>query len=1208
MNTSPDSSRTASYPLSILRACAAVATRRPAFPRIPALSILAGTIAIFCGSDALRGATVSESATAPTSNVLTSQLLFNGTTFNGAQDFTDNAGPPGQTFTISGSGDFQLAAITVKGVGNSGGSSGVVWNIQIGSVDSTTGAITVIDTESLTVNYTSNADYLTFSLGALPTLAANTTYEFSIDSQQGYYGFAGLYNSGTPDAYAGGTAFNNNNSPTGGGTSRTFGGFVSPDAYDRLFVVQGLALAPGKTWSGTVNGVWNTSTLNFTGQSYTDGDNVNFGDADGAGVNPPVTRNITIQAGGVSPGPKMVVNNSAGDYTFTGSINGAANATILTKTGTSAVTLAGSTDNNGLTAVVNGGTMIMAKASSSTVHALAGLSIGAGATAQLAGTGGDQIADAATVAVNGILDLNGNNEALDILSGSGTGAVTNSSATPGSNSTLTVGANNGGGVFGGVIQNGVSGGTVALVKTGTGTETLSGFNTYTGGTTVNGGTLALGAGGQVGALATGSTITVNANGVLRINATDALGYTTGATAPVNLLGGTMTAVVGVHATLAGLNMTAGTLTSTGAGDTTGNSNYIFDGTVTTSASSTPSTINAQGIFLRGLNGGVGSPVTFNVARGSSPVDLAISSTITDVGMGLTKTGNGVMALYGPGTMTGQATINQGTLIVANNTALGTGGVVLGGGTLQLQGSVGGTGAIGIKFIGGNGGGPVTDTEGVVPIANWNNLSGNVGANISLNDANGTPGIATVKSFSASTTYGTGSPVQLLNGYIDNTGGGVNVLVTGVPYGSYSVYAYFGSDGAGRTGSIELGNTIYGYSTEGNVNTYTPTTDTAGANPAANYALFTGVAGPNFQINQIRGSNNSGLMGLEIIQTASTITLANAVTVSADSKIDVTGAGAADISGLLTIGANTLSITGGSSGANTAYTLTLGDVGGVTLTGSPTFNVANNGTGLGKLVFNGIADSGGGDGLTKAGNGTLQINGAASYAGPTNINAGTLALGTSGSLAQSAQINIAKGATFDVSALPGAFILNPGLALVGSGSGTGTTRTVTGSIDAQFGSLVIPGDDGAGQLLVSANLILEVGATLQLSVAKSSAHHGQQPDLTDYSQLSIGGSGSISGSTLSLNVGTGIQSGDIFTIILTNSPVSGTFAGLPNLATFAVGGQQFEINYAYNPSAGNFQAVNGTEVAILAVPEPGSLALLLGGVGMFAGLRRFRRSG
>src|SRR6185295_10568835 len=73
-----------------------------------------------------------------------------------------------------------------------------------------------------------------------------------------------------------------------------------------------------------------------------------------------------------------------------------------------------------------------------------------------------------------------------------------------STNTLTVGNNNATGAFNGVLQNGftvipVAGagagtgvtGVLALTKTGSGTQTLSGINTYTGATTVQTGTLLL---------------------------------------------------------------------------------------------------------------------------------------------------------------------------------------------------------------------------------------------------------------------------------------------------------------------------------------------------------------------------------------------------------------------------------------------------------------------------------------------------------------------------------------------------------------------------------------------------------------------------------------------------------------------------------------------------------------------------------------------
>jgi autotransporter-associated beta strand protein len=99
---------------------------------------------------------------------------------------------------------------------------------------------------------------------------------------------------------------------------------------------------------------------------------------------------------------------------------------------------------------------------------------------------------------------------------------------------LTVGGNNLSTNVTGVIADGGSGGGTgaSLVKTGTGTMTLSGTNTYTGATTVNGGTLAVN-----GSILASSSVTVNAGGTLGGNGI--VGDTTingGALAPGNSIG------------------------------------------------------------------------------------------------------------------------------------------------------------------------------------------------------------------------------------------------------------------------------------------------------------------------------------------------------------------------------------------------------------------------------------------------------------------------------------------------------------------------------------------------------------------------------------------------------------------------------------------------------------------------------------------------
>lgn len=96
-----------------------------------------------------------------------------------------------------------------------------------------------------------------------------------------------------------------------------------------------------------------------------------------------------------------------------------------------------------------------------------------------AGKGNINVNGGANTGSRGILDLNGFDLAINGLSGSsGTqlGRVLNNATE--TNKTLTIGHNNANATFNGIIADNTGGtGTIALVKTGSGTQTLSGSNT-----------------------------------------------------------------------------------------------------------------------------------------------------------------------------------------------------------------------------------------------------------------------------------------------------------------------------------------------------------------------------------------------------------------------------------------------------------------------------------------------------------------------------------------------------------------------------------------------------------------------------------------------------------------------------------------------------------------------------------------------------------
>jgi fibronectin-binding autotransporter adhesin len=257
-----------------------------------------------------------------------------------------------------------------------------------------------------------------------------------------------------------------------------------------------------------------------------------------------------------------------GDLNFDGVISGSGGLTFA-QTGGGNIRLRGTQANTyaGLTTVESGALSIL---KSDGVTAIAGnLLINAGAGINLASS--EQIADTATVTVNGSLRLNDASETFSVLMGSGSIYGNNF----GGNQTLSVGSGN----FSGTIRD-TSPSNTALIKTSGGTLTLSGNNFYTGGTTVAGGTLQIGDGGTTGSIF--GDVTNDAN--LTFNRSDDL-------------------------TFGGVISGAGSLTKQGTGTLTLSGNNTYSGGTTVSAgglANSAVTVQAGGAFSPGGAGAVES--------------------------------------------------------------------------------------------------------------------------------------------------------------------------------------------------------------------------------------------------------------------------------------------------------------------------------------------------------------------------------------------------------------------------------------------------------------------------------------------------------------------------------------------------------------------------------------------------------------------------
>ena len=320
-----------------------------------------------------------------------------------------------------------------------------------------------------------------------------------------------------------------------------------------LVLVAPHAQAATVLWTGATSNVWNTSAANWSGNTttYTSGDTVQFGDTGGG--------NLTISINpAVTPASVTFTNTGAGTnaYTFsTSAINGNGTVTLDSGFGGSAQFNV----SNGYTGAttINGGKLIY---NNNVTTASAAHSIASGATLELNGTrtnnanttfsGNGTIlktgagttawgSGAATFALGAgsLIDVQGgtfqggygSNEVwtnnlsdLNVASGAifdgveanvrvnkitGNGTI-KTGITGFGYTALTLGVDNGSSQFDGVIANSSAAGSI--VKTGSGTITLTGANTYTGTTTIGNGTIILGGGDN--RLATAARVVLGATG------------------------------------------------------------------------------------------------------------------------------------------------------------------------------------------------------------------------------------------------------------------------------------------------------------------------------------------------------------------------------------------------------------------------------------------------------------------------------------------------------------------------------------------------------------------------------------------------------------------------------------------------------------------------------------------------------------------------
>ncbi|WP_183051873.1 fibronectin-binding autotransporter adhesin ShdA [Salmonella enterica] len=395
----------------------------------------------------------------------------------------------------------------------------------------------------------------------------------------------------------------------------------------------------------------------------------------------------------------------------------------LVKTGTGELTLGGDNTYSGGT-TITGGTLRADHADSLGTGAIANsgvLQVGEGelentlsGSGSLVKTGTGELTLSGDNTYSGGTTISGGTLTVDHADSLGSGDIDNSGV-------LKVGE--------GELENTLSG-SGSLVKTGTGELTLSGDNTYSGDTTIADGTLIA---ANVNALGSGNidnsgTLMLDANGAFELaNVTTHTGATTalaagstldagqliqenGSTLSIDLgaatddamitadsvtLGGTLN-VTGIgsvtdswtpeaytytlidsdsaittdfdNLAVAGMNREdVDFLTIDGKVDEADNTHYDLTASLSWYADRDNATTDAHGTFT--LSDPDGS---FNVAATLTDVDDTLDPGSRWDGKSLTKEGAGTLILSGDNDYSGGTTINEGTLVAASTTALGTG--------------------------------------------------------------------------------------------------------------------------------------------------------------------------------------------------------------------------------------------------------------------------------------------------------------------------------------------------------------------------------------------------------------------------------------------------------------------------------------------------------------------------------------------------------
>jgi autotransporter-associated beta strand protein len=785
----------------------------------------------------------------------------------------------------------------------------------------------------------------------------------------------------------------------------------------------------------------------------------------------------------------------------------------------------------------------------------------------------------------------------------------------------------------------VSGATISLTKTGTGTLVLSGTNTYTGATNINAGILSAANDLALGTAPGNTTVANNGSLELQGNVTiafEALGLTgDGATVGADTSGGALR-------NLSGNNIVTGAVTLAAA----------------TTVQSDAGTLNING----GITGAF--PLTVEGAGNTT-----INGVIGTAAGTLIKNDAGTLTLTNANTYTGATTINAGTVSVTNALGLGTvaGGVsVVSGATLNINGvaigaealSLNGTGVAAAGALTGTGtatyGGAVTlatsSSIGAATTTDILTVTGIIadaaGTNSLTKVGTGTVILTGVNDYDGATIIAGGKLTLTTTGTIKDTSA-VNLTASGTVFDISAITA--AGETVGSLAGVSGSSVILGAKnlTAGGDNTSTTFAGIMSGVGGSFTKTGTGtmiLSGANTHTGTtavLNGTLQSGASN--VLSDGSAVTL-NATGAGVTALLDLNGFNDTIASLILggTTATSTANVQTGTGtltlAGNVTYDATNNPLGS-TISGNldlggadRTFNIGNSTTAAADLIVSSDIVGAGGA-ITKNGTGTMVLNGSNTYSGTTVVTAGTLQIGnnadttaTSGSGAVTVQGGGALAGTGTVmgnTTIENLAFLRPG---DGTDSGINQNGTLTFGTIGDTKSLTVNSGGEivlqisaptkaqtltflGGKYVYGGNNYDDVAAVLAFDSAALDPWNNQAPSSpTNHDYINVTGLFSLtnlSRVTVQSNASPSYNYGQVFNLIDwgtvnmtgfnpgTGFSSGGTFGGfdLPDLAP---------SNLAWDTSAFTTHGI------LVVVPEPSRMLLLMFGLlGLF--LRRRRRN-